>query len=341
MVCRGCGRESAEEFSFCPYCGKQKVAKVVCSACGKESEADFSFCPHCGKAFTPAPSVIESPIPSPEVESVTEELSDQQAPTSSDSDRKRKIGTYVFGAFAVIALVVSIIRGFVPIYLIESAIWAGAAWYWHRKKTHSELATAIVIVFAGLIAIGEVIQIARQFSTLNAAPVSKSTDPFEKYAVPSGNSGPSTSPYYGYSIPSGQYQTAPPAGSAPATYVADIERHAVALFDQKHYADARPLFEQACNGTDENGFKFVGFDGDMKACNYLGYLYAQGLGGSRDTRTARDVYQRACDRGTLSSCASLGSLYQNAGDTDNAHKYFQKACDGGLAAGCDLLQGLQ
>jgi TPR repeat protein len=79
----------------------------------------------------------------------------------------------------------------------------------------------------------------------------------------------------------------------------------------------------------------------MKACNYLGYLYAQGLGGLRDTKQAIIVYQRACDQGTLSSCASLGSLYQDARNIDEARKYFQKACTGGLAEACDLLRGVQ
>jgi hypothetical protein len=329
MVCRGCGKESADEFSFCPYCGKQKNANVLCSVCGKESVAEFSFCPHCGQSFTPAPPVIELPNPSPEEEPVKEERTEQQAPTTNDSDRKRKIGTYVFGAFSVLSLLVSIVKGIVPIYLVESAAWAGAAWYWHRKKTHTELATAIVIVLAGLVAIGEVIQVARHFGTLNAAPVSKSTDPFEKYAVPSGGSGTSTSPYYGYSPPAGQSQTAPSTGPASAADVAEIEQQAVSLYKQKRYSDARSLFDQACNG------------GEMRACNYLGYLYAQGLGGARDTRKARDVYQRACDQGTLSSCASLGSLYQDAGDGDNARKYFQKACNGGIVEGCDLLRDVK
>jgi hypothetical protein len=273
--------------------------------------------------------VIESPSPSLEVKSVTEELTDQQAPTSSDSDKRRKIGTYVFGAFSVLSLIVSIVKGVVPLYLEESAVWAGAAWYWHRKKTHTELATAIVIVLAGLVAIGEAIQIARHLSTPDAAHVSRSTDPFENYAVPSGSSSTSTSPYYGYSPPAGQSQTAPPTGSAPASDVAEIEQHAVSLYKQKHYSDARPLFDQACNG------------GEMRACNYLGYLCARGLGGALDLQRAQEVYQKACDQGTLSSCASLGSLYQDAGDGDNARKNFQKACNGGVAEACDLLRGVQ
>ena len=329
MVCRGCGKESADEFSFCPYCGKQKSAKVACSACGKESVAEFSYCPHCGQSFTPAPPAIESPSPSPEVESETEELTEQQAPTSGDSDKKRKIGTYLFGAFSVLSLLVSIVKGIVPLYLIESAVWAGAAWYWHRKKTHSELATAIVIVLASLVAIGEVIQVVRHLSSLDAAPVSKSTDPFEKYAAPSGSSGTSTSPYYGYSPPAGQDQTVPPTGSASATDAAENEQQAVALYKQKRYSDARLLFHLACYG------------GETKGCNYLGYLYAKGLGGAQDIQKAREVYQRACDQGTLSSCASLGSLYQDAGDDDNARRYFQKACIGGVTEACDLLRSVQ
>jgi serine/threonine-protein kinase len=100
-------------------------------------------------------------------------------------------------------------------------------------------------------------------------------------------------------------------------------------YDRKDYAQARTLFGQACDG------------GEMRACNYLGYLYAQGLGGTQSLQMAREVYQKACDQGTLSSCASLGSLYQDAGNTGDARKYFQKACDGGLAEACSLLREAQ
>jgi serine/threonine-protein kinase len=100
-------------------------------------------------------------------------------------------------------------------------------------------------------------------------------------------------------------------------------------FDHKDFAQARTLFDQACSS------------GEMKACNYLGYLYAQGLGGERDPKTAREVYQKACDKGTLSSCASLGSLYQDAGNNGEARNYYKKACDGGLAEACELLRAVQ
>jgi hypothetical protein len=327
MVCRGCGKESADEFSFCPHCGKQRVTQIVCPSCARESSADFSFCPHCGKAFVSALSGAVPPAPPPEVEAVEQEQTDQQIQTESGkTDRSNEIGTYVFGSFAVLALVVSIVKGIVPIYLFESAVWAGAAWYWHRKKTHSELAKAIVIVLAALIAIGEVIQVAREFNKPSTAPANQSTDPFEKYAVPSGSS---TTPYSAYVPAASPDQTAASTGSTPGSDVAEVERQAVALYKQKRYSDARPLFDQACNG------------GEMKACNYLGYLYAQGLGGAHDIQKARDLYQRACEQGTLSSCASLGSLYQDAGDNDNARRFFQKACNGGINEACDLLRNVK
>jgi TPR repeat protein len=100
-------------------------------------------------------------------------------------------------------------------------------------------------------------------------------------------------------------------------------------YNRKQYAHARELFTQACSS------------GEMSACNYLGYLYAKGLGGTQDTEKARDTYHEACDHGTMSSCASLGSLYQDSGNIDEARKYFKKACDGGLKESCSFLHGLQ
>jgi len=337
MICGGCGKESADDFTFCPYCGKQKIAETVCRFCGKESAGKFNFCPHCGEALVPKPSVIESSNPSPEVQPAADAPTDESEPIRDGvAGTAVRVGTLVFGAFSAISLLVSIVKGLVPIYLLEAAGWAGIAWYWQGKKTHSDVAKAIVIVLAVLVAIGEVVHIASQTDSKSTSVTT--SDPFEKYAVPSGAS--SASDYGGVGT-AGQNQTAATSGASAASHVADVEKQAVALFSQRQYKEARPLFEQACNGTDENGFKYAGFDGEMKACNYLGYLYAKGLGGTRDTKKAREVYQRACDQGTLTSCASFGSLFQDAGDADNARKYFQKACTGGLNEGCDLLRSVQ
>jgi hypothetical protein len=337
MICAGCGKESADDFIFCPYCGKQKIAETVCRACGKASAGEFKFCPRCGEAILFKPSVVESPDPPPEVQKVADTTTDESPLVKYGvAGTSIRVGTIVFGAFSAISLLVSIIKGLVPIYLLESAGWAGVAWYWQRKKAHSELAKAIVIVLAVLVAIGEVVHIASQADSKSTP--NTDSDPYGKYAVPNGSS---SAPDYGSVGTADQNRTVATSATSAASHIADVERQAVALFSQKQYKEARPLFEQACNGTDDNGFKYAGFDGKMKACNYLGYLYAQGLGGAHETKKARDAYQRACDQGTLPSCASLGSLYQDAGDNSNARKYFQKACDGGVAEGCDLLRGVK
>ena len=136
---------------------------MVCSGCGKESADEFSFCPYCSKAFDAGLSATEPPGSLPHLNPISEVGAANPAVTpSSGSD---KIGTYVFGAFSAISILVSIAKGIVPIYLVEAAVWAGAAWYWHRKKTHSELAKAIIIVMAALIVIGEIVSIAKQFTS--------------------------------------------------------------------------------------------------------------------------------------------------------------------------------
>jgi hypothetical protein len=97
----------------------------------------------------------------------------------------------------------------------------------------------------------------------------------------------------------------------------------------KKYAEARTYFNQACEGK------------LYDACNYLGDLYAQGLGGPQDKQKAIELYQNACEQGNLSSCTSLGSIYKDAKKKDEARKYYQKACDGKVTEACELLSGVQ
>jgi serine/threonine-protein kinase len=120
-----------------------------------------------------------------------------------------------------------------------------------------------------------------------------------------------------------------PSGTTPAATGTSVYDQAKRAYDHKQYDQARPLFSHACDG------------GEMRACNYLGYLYAQGLGGPQNAEMAQAVYQKACDRGTLASCVGLGSLYQDAGNSREAKKNFKKACDGGLNEACDLLRAEQ
>jgi tetratricopeptide (TPR) repeat protein len=102
-----------------------------------------------------------------------------------------------------------------------------------------------------------------------------------------------------------------------------------AAFESEQYDKARPLLTQACDG------------GTMNACNYLGFIYANGLGISPDAKTAQEIYQKACDQGNLRSCTSLGCLYQNDKKNAEARKYFKQACDGGVKDACEYLRGVQ
>jgi len=141
----------------------EEIIKMICDGCGKESADEFKFCPHCGKPFVANPSVIESPSPSPEVQSVTDTLTDESEPIKDGvSGTGIRVGTWVFGAFSATSLLVSMVKGLVPIYLLEAAGWAGIAWYWQGKKTHSDVAKAIVIVLAVLVGIGEGVHIVSQ-----------------------------------------------------------------------------------------------------------------------------------------------------------------------------------
>ncbi len=164
---------------------------MVCTGCGKESAGEFSFCPRCGKAFAASLSTTEPPGSLPHSNPISE--IGATSPDVASSNGSDKIGTYVFGAFSAISVIVSIAKGLVPIYLVEAAIWAGCAWYWHRKKMHGELARAIVIVLAILIAVGEIIGIAKQFtSESKQAAISAKQPPTEipeyAYTSPTNNS---------------------------------------------------------------------------------------------------------------------------------------------------------
>ena len=116
--------------------------------------------------------------PSQVVPPATDARANQPEPTKGGATGSAvRAGTLVFGALSVISLVVGLSKGLPPIYLLEAAGWAVAAWYWQKKKTHSEVSQATVIVLAVLVAGGEVIHIASQtgerFQPISGAPYLK------------------------------------------------------------------------------------------------------------------------------------------------------------------------
>jgi serine/threonine-protein kinase len=119
-----------------------------------------------------------------------------------------------------------------------------------------------------------------------------------------------------------------PGGTTSVTANSDYDQGKTA-FDRKDYGQARTHFTQACD------------DGNMNACNYLGYIYDMGLGVQADDKEAGKVYQKSCDQGNMRGCNGLGCVFQNLGNITEARKYFQKACDGKVPEACDLLRGVQ
>jgi len=126
----------------------------------------------------------------------------------------------------------------------------------------------------------------------------------------------------------------PPAAaetkSPPASVsIAEVERQAEAFDQQKNYAGAAPLYDQACTG------------GNPAACRQLARMYASGQGVSKDESRAVPLYSKACDGGNAEGCMNLGVRYMNgrgvARDDAQALTLFTKACDAGNADGCTNL----
>lgn len=120
----------------------------------------------------------------------------------------------------------------------------------------------------------------------------------------------------------------------PESNIFRLERHAKALFDQKRFSEARPLFEQACAA------------GSWDSCDKLTVMYIVGLGGlSRGSSMAGKpfseavpVFDRECANGQADACSHLGWMYKNGiGVPENWSQFFSyssKACDGGDGFAC-------
>jgi tetratricopeptide (TPR) repeat protein len=115
-------------------------------------------------------------------------------------------------------------------------------------------------------------------------------------------------------------------------HAAGRSNQGLALYNQKRYVEALPLFQKACDGE------------NLIGCYNLGVLYANGQGVDQDYARARSLYQKACDGGLVSSCTGLGYLFSNGQgappDYAQARALFQRACDGGDMLGCHNLGAL-
>lgn len=113
------------------------------------------------------------------------------------------------------------------------------------------------------------------------------------------------------------------------TSIYEIEEKAKGLFDSGEYTNARPLFEQACDG------------GSGEACNYLGTIFTKGAGVRIDNAQAAHFYGLACNAGEATGCAELGYRYLNGIgvpiDYTQAVDLSSKGCDAGSIIGCENL----
>jgi uncharacterized protein len=68
----------------------------------------------------------------------------------------------------------------------------------------------------------------------------------------------------------------------------------------------------------------------------LGLLYVRGLGVAQDYAKARELFEKAADKGDATAMANLGLIYRSglgvAQDSSKAREWYQKAADKGNAA---------
>jgi hypothetical protein len=111
------------------------------------------------------------------------------------------------------------------------------------------------------------------------------------------------------------------------------EEKAEALYKQKQYSEAVPIFEQVCASGNDNG--------NGRACTFLGYSYESGQGVIKDYSHAAKLYSRACNTNWPHGCFDVGALYENGTGVTKSYAraaaLYRQACDGGDADGCNNL----
>jgi TPR repeat protein len=126
----------------------------------------------------------------------------------------------------------------------------------------------------------------------------------------------------------------PIRGARIKAEAAKVSEQGMALYHVGRYAEAKPLFEKACDG------------GSFAGCTGLGWLYNLDQGVVRDQSQAASLFQKSCFGDYMAACTAMGNWYlahpfsasdgvpQEAG---YARVYFEKACNGGDMQGCNNL----
>jgi TPR repeat protein len=121
-----------------------------------------------------------------------------------------------------------------------------------------------------------------------------------------------------------------PNPSTQPLSIPEIDRQAIALWSQKRYSEAIPLFNQACSG------------GNAGSCYHLGLMYDFGQGVAQDFPRAATFYSKSCNAGNGAACYNLSMLqqYQPGGAVCNSvavTRNLSRSCDTGIATSCSIV----
>lgn len=99
----------------------------------------------------------------------------------------------------------------------------------------------------------------------------------------------------------------------------------IELYNQKSYSSALTYLQRAAK------------TGSLPALDFLGSMYANGLGVKQDAQVAINLYKKAIAKNYSPCLVSMGALYENgAGVAENpatAYSYYKKAADAGYGGG--------
>lgn len=99
----------------------------------------------------------------------------------------------------------------------------------------------------------------------------------------------------------------------------------IELYGQKSYSSALPYLQRAAKA------------GSLSALHYLGSMYANGLGVTKDTQIAINLYKKAISKNYAPCMVAMGALYETgtgvAKSPATAYSYYKKAADLGYGGG--------
>lgn len=81
-------------------------------------------------------------------------------------------------------------------------------------------------------------------------------------------------------------------------------------------------------------------EGIASGCATSGVLYAGGKGVRQDYQKAAEFLKKGCDGGIAMGCGNLGIVYAKQRNYSTAKEYYGKACDLNLPLACDRYKEL-